>query len=202
MQGVTLSWDNSENSRVDSEGDGESIALTPNATDTHTSKCWEVSGTTVTSEKATNCANYLPTRDTNPDTGNADSMGENNTAMPDMHITKTSTVLNDPVNGTSNPKRIPGATIRYCFTVENTGGGDAEDATVQDSLTGDGKDNLTYVRSGSVVQDISTACYCAGLSATNGSISGNDVTIVIGDINGTNDTTHSRGCAYIDVTID
>jgi uncharacterized repeat protein (TIGR01451 family) len=124
-----------------------------------------------------------------------------NVAMPDMSIAKTSIVTSDPVNSTSNPKRIPGATVRYCFTVDNTGDGDAEDATIRDSLTGDGKDNLTYVRSGSVVQNISTACDCAAISTTNGSISGNDVTIVIGDINGTSDTAHSRGCAYIKMTI-
>jgi surface protein len=121
--------------------------------------------------------------------------------LPDMQITKTSIVLDDPVNGTTNPKRIPGATIRYCFTVDNTGDGDAEDATISDSLTGDGKDNLTYVQSGSVVQDISTACDCAALTTTNGSLSGDDVTIVIGDISGTSDTAHSRGCAYIETTL-
>ncbi len=202
MQGVTLTWDNSENSRVDSEGDGESIALTPNATDSHTSTCWEVSGTTVAGEKATNCANYVPTRDTNPDADNADSIGENNTAMPNMSISKVSIVTQDPVNNTTNPKRIPGATVRYCFTVDNTGAGDAGNATISDSLSGSGRDALTYVRSGSVVQDISVACNCSGLNATNGTISGRDVTIVLGGISGTNDTTHSRGCAYIEVTID
>jgi uncharacterized repeat protein (TIGR01451 family) len=129
-------------------------------------------------------------------------MGENNTAMPNMSINKVSIVTHDPVNNTTNPKRIPGATLRYCFTVDNTGEGDAQNATISDSLTGSGKDSLTYVRSGSVVQDISVVCSCSGLNATNGTISGRDVTIVIGDISGTNDTTHSRGCAYIEVTID
>ncbi|WP_295421521.1 hypothetical protein, partial [Sulfurovum sp.] len=70
-----------------------------------------------------------------------------------------------------------------------------------DSLTGTGKDNLTYVKSGSVVQDIATACDCAGLTATNGSISGTDVTINMGTLTGTNATATSRGCAYIEMTI-
>jgi len=121
--------------------------------------------------------------------------------FPNISIVKSSMILNDPVNGNSTPKRIPGATLRYCFTVDNTGEGDAEDATVSDSLTGEGKEYLTYLQSGSLVQDISTACDCAGITATNGTVSGDDVTIVIGDINGTNDTAHSRGCAYIEITI-
>ncbi len=84
-----------------------------------------------------------------------------NPLLPDMHITKTSIVTSDPVNGSTHPKRIPGATVRYCFTVDNTGAGDAENTTISDSLTGSGRDTLTYVRSGSVVQDISVACNCS-----------------------------------------
>jgi hypothetical protein len=119
-----------------------------------------------------------------------------------MHIHKTSIVLSDPTNGTTNPKRIPGATIRYCFTVDNIGSGNAENVAIADSFTGNGRDNLTYIQSGSIVQDISTVCNCSAVGTTNGTISGNDITIVLGDINGTGDTTHSRGCAYIQATID
>ena len=42
---------------------------------------------------------------------------------PAMSIDKSSIVTEDPVNGTTNPKRIPASTIRYCFTVDNTGAG-------------------------------------------------------------------------------
>jgi uncharacterized repeat protein (TIGR01451 family) len=34
---------------------------------------------------------------------------------------KTSTVLSDPINGLTNPKAIPGATIQYCLLVTNAG---------------------------------------------------------------------------------
>lgn len=34
---------------------------------------------------------------------------------------KTSLVLSDPINGTASPKAVPGATVRYCVTVSNTG---------------------------------------------------------------------------------
>jgi len=200
MHGTSIGWDDSHVTELDNAGDGVSIALTPNATDGDTALCWEFSASGNASDNS--CTGYIPTRDTNSDTGQTNSITLSNTAMPNMSITKTSIVTNDPVNANSNPKRIPGATIRYCFTVDNTGDGDAEDVTVTDSLTGNGKDNLSYGQSGSLVQDISTACDCAAITATNGTISGSDVTIVIGDINGSNDTAHSRGCAYIQVSID
>ena len=42
-------------------------------------------------------------------------------ANANLTITKTSAVVSDPVNGTTNPKAIPGAIVRYTFTVTNTG---------------------------------------------------------------------------------
>ncbi|MBU7579346.1 MAG: hypothetical protein KAF27_02585 [Porphyrobacter sp.] len=36
-------------------------------------------------------------------------------------ISKTSTVISDPVNGTTNPKLIPGAIVEYAITVRNVG---------------------------------------------------------------------------------
>jgi len=199
--GVTVSWALDEVSRLASAPKGQSIALTPNAQDGNTSLCWELSATTTSSKKATNCTNYISTRDTNTDSGQTNSITLSNTVMPNMSITKTSIVTSDPVNSSTHPKRIPGATIRYCFTVDNTGDGDADEVTVADSLSGGNKENLTYIQSGSIVQDISTLCDCSAISTVNGTISGSDVTIVIGDINGTNDTSHSRGCAYIQTTV-
>ena len=49
-------------------------------------------------------------------------------------ITKNSIVLSDPVNDTNNPKRIPGAVVRYCFIVENTGSTDATNVLVTDDM--------------------------------------------------------------------
>lgn len=36
-----------------------------------------------------------------------------------LNIRKRSTLISDPVNGTANPKSIPGAMIRYCIQIEN-----------------------------------------------------------------------------------
>ena len=44
-------------------------------------------------------------------------------------------VISDPVNLTTNPKAIPGATIQYCIAVSNaTGSADATDIVVTDDL--------------------------------------------------------------------
>ena len=39
-----------------------------------------------------------------------------------LAVTKTSTIISDPVNNTTNPKAIPGAVIEYCIAVANGAG--------------------------------------------------------------------------------
>jgi hypothetical protein len=55
-------------------------------------------------------------------------------AFPSINISKTSTVLSDPVNGLAsngnNPKRIPGALIEYNITVTNTGTGQTDNNSI------------------------------------------------------------------------
>ncbi|MEP7008123.1 MAG: hypothetical protein ABI810_19245 [Sphingomonas bacterium] len=42
-------------------------------------------------------------------------------ANAQLTISKTGVLVSDPVNGVTNPKYIPGAIVRYTFTVTNTG---------------------------------------------------------------------------------
>ena len=49
-------------------------------------------------------------------------------------VAKTSSVLTDPVNGTTNPKMIPGATIQYCILVSNAGPATATTVIATDTL--------------------------------------------------------------------
>lgn len=50
-------------------------------------------------------------------------------------LLKSSSVVSDPVNGTTNPKAIPGATVQYCITVANaSGAATATDVNVTDDL--------------------------------------------------------------------
>lgn len=45
-------------------------------------------------------------------------------------VEKTSTVISDPVNGTTNPKLIPGAIVEYAITVRNAGTGRPDTASI------------------------------------------------------------------------
>lgn len=51
-----------------------------------------------------------------------------------LTIAKTSSIVSDPVNGTANPKAIPGATMRYCILVTNNGSGTATAIAIADAL--------------------------------------------------------------------
>lgn len=52
-----------------------------------------------------------------------------------LSVVKSSVIISDPVNGTTNPKMIPGATIQYCIAVTNAAGGaDAANVAVSDPL--------------------------------------------------------------------
>lgn len=51
-----------------------------------------------------------------------------------LTIAKTSNVVGDPVNGTTTPKAIPGATMRYCILVTNNGSATATGVNVIDPL--------------------------------------------------------------------
>jgi hypothetical protein len=184
----------------------QSISLTPNGIDNDNASDWE--------NTTSNSAGPI-TADTN--TGSVTSGGTtvefvcsdgNDNNMPNMHITKTSIVLDDPVNGPvsagHHPKRIPGATIRYCFTVDNNGSGVADDVTIHDTLDSTGnRDKLTYKHSGK-----------GGLVAGNAACSDDDCK-AIADTSGSYDsltkkvniamttpfTANHHQCAYIDAEI-
>lgn len=53
---------------------------------------------------------------------------------PALTVTKTSEVISDPENNSSNPKRIPGSIVRYTITVDNANGSHAANVNVTDSL--------------------------------------------------------------------
>lgn len=58
-----------------------------------------------------------------------------------LTVLKSSIVISDPVNLTTNPKAIPGATVEYCIAVQNAAGAaTAESVVVNDTLPAD----LTY----------------------------------------------------------
>ena len=57
-------------------------------------------------------------------------------SAPVLTVAKSSQVISDPFNGTTNPKAIPGAVIEYTITVTNgVGGATATNVNVTDDLT-------------------------------------------------------------------
>lgn len=96
-----------------------------------------------------------------------------------LTVTKSSRVLNDPVNGSTNPKAIPGATIEYCIAVSNAANSaTATNVAVTDVLAGD----LTFV-AGSIRVDgtLDGSGQCTGGTA-GGSISGQTITAPLSDV--------------------
>ena len=49
---------------------------------------------------------------------------------PLLRVQKVSEVVSDPLNGSINPKRIPGAVVRYAITVRNSGAGPVDGNTL------------------------------------------------------------------------
>jgi uncharacterized repeat protein (TIGR01451 family) len=52
----------------------------------------------------------------------------------DLQVTKVSFVIDDPVNGATNPKMIPGARVRYCLLVTNPGPFVASTISITDAV--------------------------------------------------------------------
>lgn len=51
-----------------------------------------------------------------------------------LAFAKTSSVVSDPQNGTTNPKAIPGAVLRYCLLVTNSGSATATSISIADAI--------------------------------------------------------------------
>ncbi len=126
VNGVTVSWNSVDSARLGGTADGQSISLTPNATDTNTSICWEKT----TSGDANACPSFIITQDTDASSF-INSQGENNTNAPEISLAKTVLTIYDPYNGASNPKAIPGSVLEYIITAKNDGPLAADNNTIK-----------------------------------------------------------------------
>jgi MSHA biogenesis protein MshQ len=119
---------------------------------------------------------------------------------PYPSVAKTSCVINDPVNAGTNPKRIPGATIRYAVEVRNPNTTTIENSIVDDNLSA-GFDYTTVT----TPKVISGSCDdCTGLSGGSSggsSVSGNNVKIDFGDVAGGTLSSPTKECGYFEVEI-
>jgi uncharacterized repeat protein (TIGR01451 family) len=102
-------------------------------------------------------------------------------SAPVLTVSKISWVIEDPINGTTNPKMIPGATIGYCITVSNaTGGASATSVSISDPVPG----QVLYTASSAQVVSSGPSgspATCSGTGA-GGSYAGTTVTGALGTV--------------------
>ncbi len=110
-----------------------------------------------------------------------------------LDVTKSQAVISDPVNLGVNPKAIPGATIRYTITVENTGSVDADNIVVVDATPA----NTTYVAGTITVDGAGKTDINDGDGSDYGATNAGSVTATIGTV-----TTGGTAAVTFDVTID
>lgn len=81
-----------------------------------------------------------------------------------LTVAKLSRVISDPINGTTNPKMIPGATVEYCITVANgAGAATATNVVITDTIPA----TTTYVSAFGVFEGGTVAAgVCSGGTAT------------------------------------
>ncbi|MGB7655621.1 MAG: hypothetical protein WBL74_09070 [Novosphingobium sp.] len=101
-----------------------------------------------------------------------------------LTISKLSTVISDPINGTTNPKLIPGATIEYCIVVNNAAGSaTATNVAISDPLP----TTVTYSSgygtflNGTVTSGVCNFDGTAGGSFASGTVSGTLSSVAAGE---------------------
>jgi hypothetical protein len=104
--------------------------------------------------------------------------------IAEMSIAKKSIVMSDPVNGTTNPKRIPGAVIRYCVTVANSGGKNVPVARIADQINPNQFDMTTVSNNAIRIYSGEAEFDCASVlesetQANNGTVNSSTGAIII-----------------------
>lgn len=80
---------------------------------------------------------------------------------PMLSVVKTSKVTEDPYNGTTNPKRIPGATVEYTITISNASDSPATGVKITDILTAAVAGEVEFVAASIVNANGTTEAYDA-----------------------------------------
>lgn len=82
-----------------------------------------------------------------------------------LTVVKYSRVFSDPINGTTNPKMIPGAVVQYCIAISNAAGGAAAtNVSVADTLPAE----VTGVAGTGFINGTATTTTCAYSGGTSG----------------------------------
>lgn len=95
-----------------------------------------------------------------------------------LNVAKTSTVISDPFNGAVNPKRIPGAVVRYSIVVTNSGAANATNVVIRDAIPA----NTTYAASTITLNAVGQTDAGGDDSADMGATNAGEVTATIGNL--------------------
>jgi len=118
-----------------------------------------------------------------------------------IELSKSSCVIKDPVNATTNPKRIPGATIRYALEVRN------RSASITNVVVEDDLDSLFDYTTLQYLQIQEGSCDCLGVASAsnngaNGTAAGiNPVRLDFGTIGAGTIETPQIKCGYFEVNL-
>ena len=134
--------------------------------------------------------------DDNNLSGSFSDRGTYHVVSADLTATKTSCVFWDPVNLNTNPKRIPGAKIRYAIQVTNNGSADADNVETTDTLKGELTYSNAYIREGNCACGSPSGNANEGDASTTGNSNSHDVTLNFETVEAS-----SSECAYIEATI-
>ncbi|MFN4096743.1 MAG: hypothetical protein ACK4GG_08250 [Sphingomonas sp.] len=98
-----------------------------------------------------------------------------------LAVTKTSRVISDPFNSTTNPKLIPGAVVEYCIAVANSGSVAATSVVINDAVPAQLLfSSGTILLNGTVTGTTCNADGAAGGSYSAPNVSGTIATIAAG----------------------
>ncbi|MGI9309333.1 MAG: hypothetical protein ACR2P6_08725 [Gammaproteobacteria bacterium] len=115
---------------------------------------------------------------------------------PILSVTKTSALIADPINGATNPKNIPGATVRFTVLVENDSAASAgaDNVVVSDPIPA----NATYT-AGTMTLDTGSGptALTDAADADAGQFNGTDILVTPGII-----PSGSTATVTFDITID
>lgn len=96
-----------------------------------------------------------------PRDGRHSSVNAFKISIANMSIEKTSMVISDLVNGVIHPKRIPGAVIRHCITIKNSGNADVKYVNISDDIDETKFDISSFTKNDIHVYTLSEPFDCA-----------------------------------------
>jgi hypothetical protein len=99
-----------------------------------------------------------------PKDGKHSSVDAFKISIANMSIQKSSVVISDPINGNTNPKRVPGALIRHCITIQNSGSADVKYVNISDDIDESKFDISNFTKTDIRIYSLSEPFSCSSAS--------------------------------------